>query len=77
MSITPSKRDIDPLLVAGLGAGLRVTDLVRLAGASKATIYRRLRDPALRSRIAEAREQLTSSLLETLERVLTQFVIER
>ena len=56
------KRDRDSLVVAALARGASYAEAARVAGVSKATVSRRMAEPAFRGRVAKERE-------ETLERV--------
>jgi hypothetical protein len=52
------RKNVDDALVLALATGLSVPAAAQRAGASERTAYRRLDDPAFRSRIAEVRSAL-------------------
>jgi hypothetical protein len=52
------RKNVDDALVLALSTGLSVPTAAQRAGASERTAYRRLDDPAFRSRIAQARSAL-------------------
>ena len=52
------RKNVDDALVLALATGLSVPAAAQRAGASERTAYRRLDDPAFRSRIAQARSAL-------------------
>jgi hypothetical protein len=59
---TNGKRDRDTLLASALAHGASYAEAGRVAGLSKATVSRRMAEPAFRGRVTKERE-------ETLERV--------
>jgi len=56
------KRDRDAVLIAALARGASYTEAAHVAGLSKATVARRMAEPAFRGQVIEERE-------ETIERV--------
>jgi hypothetical protein len=52
------RKNVDNALVLALATGLSVPAAAQRAGASERTAYRRLDDPAFRSRLAQARSAL-------------------
>jgi len=52
----------DELIVAALVAGLTYTEAAESAGVSAATVYRRMRETAFRSAVAEERTQLVEGI---------------
>jgi hypothetical protein len=56
---TNGRRDVDGLLVAALAFGASYADAAQVAGVSKATVARRMGEPAFRARVLEEREQRT------------------
>src|SRR5689334_14538137 len=51
------RRDVDGLIVAALAFGASYADAGRLAGVSKATVARRMGEPAFRALMVEERER--------------------
>ena len=60
------RRRADFQLVVLLAAGKTVVEIAKETGISERTIYRRLQDPAFRTRLAEARDQITTQALGML-----------
>jgi hypothetical protein len=54
---TNGRRGVDGVLVAALAFGASYADAGRLAGVSKATVARRMGEPAFRALVLEEREQ--------------------
>lgn len=52
------KHDRDELVVAALAAGASYAEAGKAAGISKATVARRMSEPAFRGQVIEAREQM-------------------
>ena len=53
-----TRRHRNALLVAALARGASYTEAARIAGISKATVSRRMREPAFRAEVNDAREQV-------------------
>ena len=60
------KRGSDAHLVAALAAGASVPAAARAGGVSEATVYRRLREPAFRRQVDEARAEMLGRALARL-----------
>jgi hypothetical protein len=54
------RRNADSMLVAQLAAGAEIAGAARAAGVSEATVYRRLREPDFKEKVAGARAELVS-----------------
>jgi hypothetical protein len=52
------KKAADAVLITHLAAGVSPEGAAELAGVSRATVYRRLADPAFHTRVANARAEL-------------------
>ena len=56
------RRDADGLIVTALSVGASYADAARIAGVSKATVARRMAEPAFRARVLEDRDQLSDQV---------------
>jgi len=68
------KRGSDARLVAALAAGASVPAAARAGGVSEATVYRRLREPAFRRRVDEARAEIVARAVARLSAASTEAV---
>jgi len=64
--MTPHGTAKDDLLIAAIAGGKSVDEAVKLCGFSRRTIFRRLKDDAIQSRVREARSQMFSETVGQL-----------
>jgi HEAT repeat protein len=65
------RKNADSSLVTALACGGTVEATAKSAGVSEATVYRRLREPAFRQRVAEARAEMVSRAVARLSATST------
>jgi HEAT repeat protein len=65
------RKNADSVLVTALACGGTVEAAAKAAGVSEATVYRRLREPAFRQRVAEARDEMVSRAVARLSATST------
>ena len=66
------KRGADAPIVAALAAGASVPAAAKAGGVSEATVYRRLREPAFRQRVDEARAEIVARAVAKLSAASTE-----
>jgi hypothetical protein len=70
--MTPGDRKkADIQLVTALAAGATVEAAAKVAGVSEPTVYRRLREPAFRQRVAELRDEMVARAVARLSATST------
>jgi DNA-binding LacI/PurR family transcriptional regulator len=69
--VAGGRRNADSALVTALAAGGTVEASARAAGVSETTVYRRLREPAFRQRVAEARDEMVNRAVARLSATST------
>jgi hypothetical protein len=63
------RKSADAALVAALAGGLTVEAAAQKAGVGESTVYRRLREPAFRARLDEARAEVVRGVIGQLSRL--------
>lgn len=65
------RKSADSLLITALAAGGTVEASARAAGVSETTVYRRLREPAFRQQVADARDEMVTRAIARLSATST------
>jgi transposase len=69
------RRPADEALVVALASGMTTTAAAKRIGLSRATVARRLRNPAFRQRVTEARDAMLQRALGRLSAAATKAVV--